>query len=427
MKKLLTVLSLSLLLMIFAVACSTDSANHTAEVRAKGSYVNSNSRAIEASPPGGFASGSVSVNGNKVDLKPVSAQSANANNVDFSAIVTDVPERITLSVSPNAGFIFDEWELDKSELRRDNASRRKIRELEAILDDDADENENLIVNAEDAKYFIATFDRGYYIDNSKTEKGNGTKESPYNSFTAADITAQNRDQDELTLKLAISDSPYSFASLVLPVAIEEFKIIGGYNSSDWSASTFGETRLTGLPVNLSIEELELRDVSIDNLDAAIALDESEFTNVEIGNLTINGQTVANVIVDNVIGSGTLVNSVVRNYSAASIYYHSIVYKVTGNDFKGENNILIYEDGDQPLSDDGKNIWVKSSEIDSDKPYLLKNPENIQNLKNAEPVNNKSDELEDYLEEDILSRDRAEDGDNLKVSYGPYEYNEYLNN
>lgn len=425
MKKLLSVLSLSIVLMIFAVACSTDSANHTAEVRAIGSYVTSSSRAIESSPPGGFASGSISVNGNAVELKPKNTQSGNANNVEFSAIVTDVPEKITLSVSPNAGFIFDEWELDKSELRRDNVSRRKIRELKAILDDDADENENLVVNAEDAKYFIATFDRGYYIDNSKTEKGNGTKESPYNSFTAADIKGQNRDQDELTLKLAVSDSPYSFDDLVLPLAVEEFKIIGGYSSSDWSSSASGKTSLTELPVNLSIEELELRDVSIENLDAAIASDESEFTNVEIGTLTINGQIVSNVIADNVIGSGTFVNSVVKNYSAGSTYYHSIVYGFTGSTFNGENNILIYEDGEQPEKV-GKNIWVKNSEIDSNKRYLLSNPDSIQDLKNADPVRTVDDDLEDYLEEDILSRDRAESDDHgLKVSYGPYEYNEYL--
>ena len=439
------IIILAALILMLTIACSPNSTgSNTAEIRVRGTYESPQRRSIETENV--FSSGKIEVNGEDItaNLAPVDSATtlpANKNGVEFKAVVVDLPTTIELSVTPKTGFVFDEWELDKTQLRNDLKAKKitlkKIRELDTLLEDGKENNETLTVNAEDAKYFIATFEHGYYVDsNYNKEESDGSKEKPFGSIEKAIGSLTDFNEDELTFKLAANDShsPYVFSSFSKS-ELEEIKIIGGYDPKKWNISDKPSTVTSLASIGDKIDELELRNITIDSLDISQLNNvEIELSNVKVDNLTVSDSNpVANIIVTDegvVTGSTTFINSVVP-YGESLTYYHCVVVFNRGNlnnseiKLNGKNNILVYpEASNDPNKIDG-NIWIKETEFAGNR-YMLKNYSNMDLVKSATPLAEIENIDDDYLEEDILSRERAEADEDakLKVSYGPYEYNDY---
>ena len=438
------IIILAALILTLAVACSPNSGEKTAEIRVRGTYESPQRRNIETENV--FSSGKIEVNGEDItaNLAPVDSATtlpANKNGVEFKAVVVDLPTTIDLTVTPKTGFVFDEWELDKTQLRNDLKAKKitlkKIRELDTLLEDGKENNETLTVNAEDAKYFIATFEHGYYVDsNYNKEESDGSKEKPFGSIEKAIRSLTDFNDDELTFKLASSGIYYDFSTFNKS-RLEEIKILGSYDAKTWNVNNNNNDSPIGDLTSLinSADEIELRNVNVNSLNL-IQLNnvEIEFSNVKVDNLTVSDSNpVANIIVTDegvVTGSTTFINSVVP-YGENLTYYHCVVVFNRGNlnnseiKLNGKNNILVYpEASNEPNKIDG-NIWIKETEFAGNR-YMLKNYSNMDLVKSATPLAEIENIDDDYLEEDILSRERAEADEDakLKVSYGPYEYNDY---
>ena len=440
-------LAMLLALALILAGCSDNKGNSTAKVYVQGAAASTVARDIAG---GGFGAGDVYVNSEPItdQLEP-STQTDNpgagTNDQLFEATVENVPETITLRVDPLPGFVFNEWKLNTWLLRRSNLGWDAY--LDLLLTEAESHSENLTVSADKAQYYIATFERGFYIDLEGSGIGDGTKQSPYSSFTDAinSIPSYHHfDDDEITFKVAGSDETKTLdiASMANirsrygdDDGIEEVRVIGGYESTNWNKvgrsrftltidKTFGEAEL---------EELELASVSLPALDYSalrrtdIEMDDFELRDVSVDTVTGSGIIANLVITESAPQGATFINCVVPSYDSNSIYIHSMIKSDTEvTSLENGNNIVI-----APGSSDGVvggNLYLgKDTEVNG---YVLREPSAVPDLMNASVLRtwNGDDDLYELLEEDIAGRERIYDddddyywGNRRNVSYGPYEY------
>ena len=451
-------LAMLLALALILAGCSDNKGNSTAKVYVQGAAASTVARDIAG---GGFGAGDVYVNSEPItdQLEP-STQTDNpgagTNDQLFEATVENVPETITLRVDPLPGFVFNEWKLNTWLLRRSNLGWEAY--LDLLLTEAESHSENLTVSADKAQYYIATFERGFYIElgTGSSSGGNGTKGNPYKSFSDAIENIPNNaywdDDVELTFKVAGSD-----ASAVLDLGgmaairgpyrddneIEELKIIGGYRSSDWE-----KTGRSAFNINFAnfergnIEEIEISSVALPELyyDKLLRqggddgeLDDLEFSDVSVDNLIASSGVVANLVINKVNDSAstqsrgnlTFVNCVLENYVENATYVHSMIKGGVTEELSGSfnlNNIVLTGDAEEVKE---YNLYLPSNtQVNG---YMLETPPDV--VTTAKSIGDEIEieydgfELEiddDYLEEDIAGRERADDWGH-DVSYGPYEY------
>ncbi len=449
---------LALVLIITAVSCAGPSGETTAEVRVQGSAGNASARSINNATA--FVSGEVIVAGEDITglLEPTSTNtSTGTNDIEFSATVT-VPNRdIPYQVNPRPGFVFDEWEINRAELKKNSNWRSLISEIKAAIGNG--EDEIITIAPELIRYIKPTFERGVYFDLNAANGGDGSKESPYNSIeqvkSFVEGNAQRHDDDvELTIKFQATTGTSSvetidFNSLGFTGDDTELelRLIGGFDA-DWNRT--GTTAIQGITApsfqHDDIEfELEFRNMVFEEIDhnalKMLGGDdddfEIDFRNSTVQNLKNVSGVINGLIVRQVSNPGN--NLVFINsdtpYLEGATYIHSIVRDVNGTGtIKGMNNIVVAIPGNA-----GENIGVRENNIYvTDFPtdsYRLATPYN--ELLSATPLReddfdddgNNSIGIEiddDILEEDIEGRERLvlDDDDRdrgRKVSYGPYEY------
>lgn len=437
MKKDITIraaLALSLALVLVLAGCGGNS-DSSARIVVQGTAANTVARDI-AGGGGTFSSGEVFVNSERItDLLEPSAESAGQGGTGdtlFEATVDNVPHTVTLRVDPRPGFVFDEWKLNKNKLR----GLQWHEYLDLLLTEEESHAENLTVKAEHAEYYIATFERGFYIDLEAADNpdADGTKDNPYTGFDEAiGNLPSNRyfdDDIELTFKVAGSKKAetLSIASMasVRGGEIEELRIIGGYDRnwnktgrSEFSISFTGFTRS-------NIDEFEIKSVHLPSLeyrDDLLYNDDIEFHDVYVDELTVSSGTVANLMIGNVnrSGSGRLVfvNSVLDEYVNGAVYIHSLIKGGVSSPLGSDslNNIVL---ADGIVGNDTWNLYLPASASVND--YMLSDPPssviNASSLGDDGPIEDIIDD--DFLEEDIVGRERADDW-GRRVSYGPYEY------
>ncbi len=451
-------LAILLALALILAGCSGQKGSSTARI-----FVQGASTVARDIAGGGFGAGKVEVSGEDVtDQLEKSNEttdiSGSGSDQLFEATVENVPEIITLSVDPYPGFVFNEWKLNTWKIRNSNLGWNEY--LDLLLTEAESHSENLTVSADNAQYYIATFERGFYIElGTGKSGGDGTKGNPYKSFEdAIDNIPSSRywdDDIELTFKVAGSDT-----SAVLDLGdmaairgsyrddgIEELKVIGGYRSSDWEKTGRSEFIIdfSGFSRG-NIEEIEISSVALPSLDYDALrrssgdddeLDDLEFSDVSVENLTVTSGVVANLVINNVKADGsasiqsrgnlTFVNCVLENYVQNATYVHSMIKNGVTRELSGRldlNNIVLTgNDDDGGVK--GYNLYLPSdTQVNG---YMLVNPP--ESVTDARSI---GDEIEiehgdfeieideDYLEEDIAGRERADDW-GRRVSYGPYEY------
>ena len=441
-------LAMLLALALILAGCSDNKGNSTAKVYVQGAAASTVARDIAG---GGFGAGKVEVSGEDVtdQLKPSNETtdiSGTGSDQLFEATIEKVPEIITLSVDPHPGFVFNEWKLNTRKIRNSNLGWNEY--LDLLLTEAESHSENLTVSADKAQYYIATFERGFYIalGTGSSSGGNGTKGNPYKSFSDAisDIPSNGYwdDDIELTFKVAGSDAS---ATLVLSDMakirgqyrddneIEELKIIGGYRSSDWE-----KTGRSAFNINFdnfergNIEEIEISSVALPELNYGLLsrgddeLDDLEFSDVSVDNLIASSGVVANLVINKVNDSAstqsrgnlTFVNCVLENYVENATYVHSMIKNGVNTALSGNsdlNNIVLTDDVEEGAN--GRNLYLPAATEVSG--YMLVDPPaDITNAKSLDEDHVGVDD--DYLEEDIAGRERADDWGH-DVSYGPYEY------
>ncbi len=429
---------LAFVLIIALTSCSdANGGASNAEVRVVGTAEASEARALSGSAK--FASGNVYLNSEDITsrLKPADASVMSGNDVEFEADVTVPSQIVTYSVSPKRGFVFDEWEITRSsfrELRNNPEWRNILKEIQEAISKDGQE---IAINAEYIRYIRPTFERGvYYLHGHKN--GDGTADNPYGSIEEVKEFIQSYgrdyDDDELTIKMRGGNADsFDISGLSFfgnDVDEIELKIIGGYDSS-WNLSE-EKTVFSGItfPSFGAVEEieLELRNIMIESFDySEIAEDlEIDFKNCAVGTLKgASGKVLNAIAVENAEGSSiTFVNSVAP-YAKGNTYFHSLVKTASqADDVEGKNNIII----GSAAALDTDNLYLESW---SESGYMTDDPDLIVQIINASPLHedmviNGMDD--DILEEDIEGRERylIEDGErpserDIKVSYGPYEY------
>ena len=461
------VLAISLALIVLLAGCSNDSStDNAARIYVQGAGGATAMRSLSAaSAAGGFASGDVEVNDDRIteQLKPsndstVDTGSSNANDTVYEAVIENVPTTITLSVEPKPGFVFNEWSFNIRRAVRDGLDWHEIYSL--MLTPSERYAESLTVRAENAKYYIATFERGYYIDLDANENGDGTKSNPYNTFDIKNtniVKPGTRDEDvEITFKVAGNfDGTSQNATLNLAsmaslygrnTEVEEIRILGGYertNGSDWVKSGRSHISLAadGGIREMEIEEIEISSVHIEELDYEVfrnteaESDDIEFFDVSVGKISKAPEIIANLVIESTDGlSGKVfVNSVVDKVSPSSQYIHSLIKSVEpGTEIDGFNNIVLsdthsgkYEDNNYYLPADTEVIgYVLNGEINSD---LL--TAEVYSEREFEYATGLDDDVLEILENDIAGRERSYDEDDdgrwslssRNTSYGPYEY------
>ncbi len=425
MKKILIVL-LALTLSIIIIGCSNGPTSTTTTIKAQGTS-GASTKSVTPSN-GSFASGGLLVNGQDIssELKPTPTENTESNNnVEFEATVTVSTPKITLEAEPAVGFVFDEWELDKKELKKSTLTKAEKRELKDLLDDETEKAEKLTIDAKYAKYIKAKFDYGFYVDLSATAEGNGTKEAPFNSEAQIKAGIEGLKEDEVTLKFAKSDDTVTLdlSFLATIKGLEEVKIIGGFDASNsWSYNAGDKTLLTNLSISGKIE-LELEHFSIGDLTIE-GKGELEFKDIVVnGTLKVpEGQTIGNIKLETsatIIGKNlTFVNSVVP-FDANCTYYHSIVIGEGKLNLSSRNNITISGTENKLIGFNYNleaNTTVEGFKVKVD-------IETQGELKKATPLfeeflENISEILEDLVEEDIFGFDREDDQD--FVTFGPVE-------
>lgn len=452
-------LAMLLALALILAGCSGNKGNSTAKV-----YVQGASTVARDIAGGGFGAGDVYVNS-----EPITDQLEKSNETTdisgsgsdqlFEATVENVPGIITLSVDPYPGFVFNEWKLNTWKIRNSNIGWDAY--LDLLLTEAESHSENLTVSADNAQYYIATFERGFYIElGTDGSGGDGTKGSPYKSFAEAiKNIPDNRywdDDIELTFKVAGSDPDPSASLNLSDMAairgpyrdddeIEELKIIGGYRSSDWEKTGRSEFSIDFSEFRRgNIEEIEISSVALPSLDYDALrrssgdddeLDDLEFSDVSVENLKVTSGVVANLVINNVNADGsasiqssenlTFVNCVLENYVQNATYVHSMIKNGVTEELSGFlnlNNIVLTGDAEEVK---GYNLYLPSdTEVNG---YMLKQPTDV--VSTAKSIGDEIEiehgdfELEiddDYLEEDIAGRERADEWHH-PVSYGPYEY------
>ena len=440
-------LAMLLALALILAGCSGNKGNSTAKVYVQGAAASTVARDIAG---GGFGAGKVEVSGEDVtDQLKASDQTIDnpgtgASDQLFEATVENVPEIVEISVSPRAGFVFNEWKLNTWLLRRSNLSWDAY--LDLLLTEAESHSETLRVEADKVQYYIATFERGAYIDLDKTGSGEGTKENPYPDFEDAISDLRNRwVGEEITFKVAGSDEnkELDIASMANirsryddDDGIEEVRVIGGYESTNWNK--IGRSRFT-LTIGLTfgeaeLEELELASVSLPSLNyrdlhrTDIEEDDFELKDVSVDTVTGSGIIANLVITESAPSNATFINCVVPGYDSTATYIHSMIVDRNNSEItsvKGGNNIII--SASSGASD--SNIYLPAgTTVDG---YVLSSPpDGIVEARAYIPDSMRDvddfEELYELLEEDIAGRERPYDDDDgpwmrSNVSYGPYEY------
>lgn len=439
-------LAMLLALALILAGCSDKKGNSTAKVYVQGA----STVARDIAGGGGFGAGSVKVEGEDItnqlekSNQTIDNQGTGANDQLFEATVENVPEIVEISVSPRSGFVFNEWKLNTWLLRRSNLGWDAY--LDLLLTEAESHSENLTVAADKAQYYIATFERGAYIDLDKTGSGNGTKSNPYSSFTEA-ITALKTTgvDEEITFKVAGGNTSAELDLAELASirsryrdddGLEEVRIIGGYESINWNKVGRSSFKLSSSGFTGELEEMEIASIAFDELDFSqlyrSGIEEIELSDVSAKTVKANASgIVANVVItESAPSNATFINCVVPSYDSTSTYIHSMIVDTDDTDVsnvKGGNNIIISASSG---ASDSKNIYLPSTTtVDG---YVLTDPSAADGIMDAgiyKPDIRDDDELEDLyelLEEDIAGRERPYDDDvgpwiRSKVSYGPYEY------
>lgn len=434
---------LALVLIITAVSCAGPSGETTAEVRVRGSAETVSARAVSANTAT-FSSGTVHLAGEDITghLKP-EGSTGGTNDIEFTATVTVPDMPIEYRVEPRPGFVFDEWEINRAELKKNNNWRSIISDIKAAIGNG--EDETITIAPELISYIKPTFERGVYFDLNAPADGDGSKEKPYNSIEQVtafvEENAQRHDDDvELTIKFCSTTDTSSigtidFNSLGFTGDDKEIelRLIGGFDA-DWNRT--GTTAIQGITApsfqHDDIEfELEFRNMVFKEIDhnALKMLGgndddfEIDFRNSTVQNLKNASGVINGLVVHEVTNPGS--NIVFINsdapYLEGATYIHSIVRDENGTGtIKGVNNIIVAEGNDAV----GDNIYIS----DFQEGYRHDEFEDI--ITTATPLREEDFENigidDDILEEDIERRERLvlddDDGDReRKVSYGPYEY------
>ena len=482
-KKLHLVLAIVLALLLALTSC-TDSANSRATVFVQGKGGSDVDAPPARSSGNGLVSGDVLVNGTDITDQlvpsnenvtdpgtgsepgqPQDTGTPGSNDALFEAEIIDVPARITLSVEPREGFVFNEWRLNNYKVRQDRLSWHEY--LDLLLTNDERYAESLNVDADKAKYYIATFERGYYINLEATEKGSGIKSSPFNSFTEA-ITALGTngsigrfDDEEITFKVSGSNDTQTLnlsdmADIIQPSKwsdddIElELRVLGGYNEK-WEKVGQSKFNIDFSVLKdegaVEIDEVEIASVNMEELDYStlgeLETDDLMLFNVSVDTVTLgNGGVIANLVINGTAPDNAVyVNCVVPEATSGSTYVHSMIKSIPDDvTIKGVNNIILSGTGEPQVSTDGWNITL--AQDTAVKGYMLESlPDAVLTarvldddwLEEGDDDDNKGnpglnlnvDIDDDYLEHDIAGRERRDDDDGrwrkLTASFGPYEY------
>lgn len=412
-------------LILLCVGCSNGSSSQssTATIKVKGTAGTNFSGSSKGSKA--FASGTVLINNVDITstLKPTTNTAAGQNNVEFRTEVEVETPTIELSVSGEAGYVFDEWEIDKAsakaDLKKGHITMTEYRKLK--LTDAEEKAETISVDAKLASYYIATFDHGYYVDFTSTASENdGSKEKPFTSISAlvsAHPNASASEDDELTIKIANSSSTDSL-DLTGLAGYEEVSVVGGFDSN-WKI--IGKSEFSSFAVSSGIEELEIENLSFSSLDIDSLSGEAEINmeNCQVINLLAAANAIiGNLIVTGSVPSNTILVNCVAPFDATNTYYHSLLKNVPeGASIEGKNNLLTGT-VTTPIDD---NLIISVSDVEN--TYKVKS--SVTGISEAYSIDYTSldERLEDFLEEDIEGRDRpeAEDGTPQHVSFGPYEY------
>ncbi len=485
-KKLHFVLAIVLALLLALISCTDNNANSRATVFVQGKGGSDIDAPPARSVGNGLISGDVLVNDRNItdQLVPSDEKVTNSasgttdsgspgsNDSLFEAELVDVPSRITLSVEPGEGFVFNEWRLNNYKVRQDRLSWTEY--LDLLLTNDERFAESLEVDADKAQYYIATFERGYYINLESTEgNGSGTKTSPLGSFKSAiealsqDGSIGRFDDEEITFKVAGSTETEvlklsDMAGIIQPSKwsdddIElELRVLGGYNEK-WEK--VGQSKFNidfaGFDSNgaVEIDEVEIASVYMEELDygtlSGLESDDLMLFNVSVDNVTLgnigmpgddDGNVIANLVInESAPDNAVYVNCVVPKATSGSTYVHSMI-KSNPDDvnIKGVNNILLSGSGEPQVSEDGWNITLAGDTVV--KGYMLETlPDAVLSArvldedwlegdddgKDEPGLNLNVDIDDDYLEYDIAGRERR-DGDDgrwkkANASFGPYEY------
>lgn len=432
---------LAIVLVLTSTSCSDPGRETKAEVRVIGTAVgeNNNSRAVSTMK---FGSGKVIVGDKDVtaSLVPVGQPSDGQNNVEFTTTVPVVGNTVKYTVSAKRGFVFDEWEFDRRTVMNDFKELYKekwVDVLREILRAIAGDRQTIEINPDYIRFIRPTFDRGVHFDPDFKGEGDGSSEKPFKNINDVLEYIRNEsrfDDDELTIKFRsgnidsfdLSEIATGYWDDDLEI---ELKLIGGYDD-DWNLSeertSFGSLKFPNMSTIDEIE-VELRNIHVGTFNKSdFSKDdlEIEFRNCSVG--TLNASGIVNGLIIEKIGESssnlTFVNSVAP-YVEGARYYHSVVENANGKTVAGANNIIEY--GGNGPSDGNLNHYVYDWE---DGTYKTDNPDLIDALVNATPLHEDMGGLDDdILEEDIVGRERFlwDDDDkwykDIKVSYGPYEY------
>ncbi len=439
---LLAFLAIVLILALSACSQPDGSGASTAQVRVTGTAQYAvNQRA--ASDTLTFASGTVSLQGEDItsQLRPEQTSTpAGANDVEFRADIPVASDRVSYSVSPRTGFVFDEWKItraSRSELKNDYPDSwwDVLVEIQNAIKDDS---QTISIRPEYIKYIRPTFDRGYYLNPDAPEGGDGSADSPFNNLNSiiAELAKDNGrhyDDDELTIKIRSgSAGEFNLASLGQESYYKdeseiELKLIGGYDES-WNLTeertNIASIIFPDITNKNGIEELEieLRNIELTELDyedLPRLNDDFEigFRNCSVGTLkNASGKIVNGLVVDNLVNSSNavFVNSSAP-YDANSSYYHSIVRGADSNSITGRNNIVL---GTAPADGSGngtENLYLNVSWTEGS--YKTDDQELINQITTATPMSeefplpatsSRDDDdfdADDLLEEDIEGRER----------------------
>ena len=428
MRRNIILIALILSVALIFTSCDSASDNGVATVRVMGTVASTEStRAADTSLE---LMADIKVNGTPLTINDFKNEKGSAlqagSNQELVAKVEVPSSKVTLTVAPKKGFIFDEWEFDRRATPR--LSWRERREIEKILDP-IEEHETIEVPTKYTKYIRATYDRGYYVTLSTREgKGDGTIDNPF-TIEELKTALDNRFDDELTIKVT-GNGALDLSSFNKFNKLEEIKIIG-YKDAVITSITLPD-------YNKDDFELEIRDLTINNLDASILPTvqddddvEIEFENVVIKSLdNTKGRTFANMQVELIKKEGgTFVNSVLPYFSGTK-YYHSLIITDRAEDaekvdIEGKNNIVVVDT--LPTKKDPNNLYITRAEYNKDPNPWKVDPAIVKDkVINAKALNDDwfPEQMEDFIEEDAFGRDRPEKDDGIPVSYGPYEYQDW---
>ena len=446
------VLAISLALIVIITGCSGNGSDNSTIVSASGKAGSGNLRALSASSE--FLSGELIVEGENITDRLVKSPdqttaSGSGSDTLYEATIDNVPQTIVIKAKPLPGFVFSEWRLNTRRAMNDGYGWRGLFDL--MLSPSERFAETLTVEADKAKYYIASFERGAYIDLDRTEMGgDGTKEKPFSNFDEAikEIPVLPHwidDDDEITFKVAGNlDGTQSVSLNIQQMAsvyggrseeIEEIRVLGGYDSS-WKKAGRSVIALeyAGFMRNSELEEIEFSSVHIPELNySALWTDEMEpddieFYDVSVGSIINPSRYIANLVIENTEGleGKTFINCVVDRALENATYIHTLIKEASGT-VNGFNNIILSDTVDAGITD--RNYYLPTNTPIAG--YMLENPPSditeahVYSEDYFEDYLPSGEDIAEVLETDIAGRERNYDDDvspqMRKSSYGPYEY------